>query len=64
MNLRDRLAAMAGFPISPDEARDRRCCVRCEDEIDDDWSALDLREWELTQLCGSCFDRITEDPGE
>lgn len=58
--MRDSLARLAGFPLSPDEARRLRCCVRCEDPIDDDWTTIDLREWELTQLCGQCFDAITE----
>lgn len=56
----DRLAAIARFQTTRDDAFARRCCVRCEAQVDDDWTTLDLREWEISALCGSCFDAITE----
>lgn len=54
------LARVARFELTPDEARARKCCIRCQDQIDDDWTTIDLREWELSYLCGSCFDEISE----
>lgn len=60
MTILDHLARIAEFPITREEAFQRKCCVRCEDQIDDDWTTIDLREWSLTRLCGACFDAITE----
>lgn len=57
----DKLARIADFRLTRAEARSRHCCIRCQDEIDDDWSLIDLREWEISLLCGQCFDAVVPD---
>ena len=57
----DRLARLAEFPVTREDAVRRGCCVRCEDPIGPDWTTTDLREWALSRLCGACFDAITYD---
>lgn len=59
--LLDKIGEIAAFGMSREQARKGMCCVRCQDPIDDDWTTLDLKEWEISLLCGQCFDRITED---
>lgn len=57
----DTLARIASFRLTRAEARKLRCCIRCAAPIDDDWTTIDLREWDLSLLCGQCFDSIAPD---
>lgn len=57
----DRIAKIADFALTRDEAREQGCCVRCMDPITREWTDHDLREWAISLLCGSCFDEATED---
>ena len=57
----DHFGRMAEFRLTRAQARERHCCVRCLEPVDDDWTTIDLREWEISALCGQCFDAITEE---
>lgn len=61
MTFLDRLAELANFPMTREEAFRLRCCVRCQAQMDDDWTTTDLLEWNISRLCGSCFDAVTEE---
>lgn len=46
----------------PDEAREAGVCIRCHQPIGyNDLEPVDRREYDLSALCGGCFDAIMGD---
>lgn len=57
----DAIGALAEFRLTREQARAGLCCIRCQDPIDEDWTAIDVKEWAISLLCGQCFDQVTEE---
>ncbi len=46
--------------MTPFEAHQKRICIACGRKIDiENWSELDIKEYNISALCPHCFDDIT-----